>query len=130
MTSCVCGVVWVMWQTTCGVVIRSVINENGTGGSSPFWMSSPFQSIVVPSSRGGVPVFSRPRANPQRRRVCDKPSAGGSPAPRAGVFPLPNREEPAEKGPSGQANPAGRDPPPVAEEEPADPPGSIEQQIL
>ena len=78
-----------MWQTTCGVVIRSVRNENGTGGSSPGCTSSPRQSIVVPSSRGGVPVFRRPSAKPSPRKVCDRPSDGASPTRPAGIFSSP-----------------------------------------
>ena len=35
MMAWVASVVCVMWQTTCGVVILSVKNENGCGGSSP-----------------------------------------------------------------------------------------------
>ena len=89
MTACVRGVVSVMWQTICGVVIRPVRNENGTGGSSPGWTASPRQSIVVPSSRGGVPVLRRPSAKPQRRSVCDSPSAGASPTRPAGIFSCP-----------------------------------------
>ena len=85
----VAGVVVVMWQAICGVVIRSVMNENGGGGSSPGWLSSPAQSIVVPSSRGGVPVLSRPSAKPARARVCASPCDGGSPTRPAGIFSSP-----------------------------------------
>ena len=79
-----------MWQTTCGVVIRPVRNENGTGGSSPGWTPSPRQSIVVPSSRGGVPVLRRPSEKPQRASVRDSPSAGASPTRPAGIFSFPS----------------------------------------
>ena len=89
MTACVAGVVVVMWQTTCGVVMRSVMKENGGGGSSPGWTSSPAQSIVRPSSRGGVPVLSRPSAKPQRASVRDRPSDGCSPTRPAGIFSSP-----------------------------------------
>ena len=37
-----------------------VRKEKGEGGSSPGCISRLAQSIVRPSSRGGVPVFSRP----------------------------------------------------------------------
>src|SRR6516225_12344850 len=84
MTACVAGVVVVMWQGTCDVVMASVIKENGGGGSSPGWTSSPAQLIVRPSSRGGVPVLSRPRAKPKRARVRDRPSDGFSPTRPAG----------------------------------------------
>jgi len=56
----VAGVVRVIPHWICGVVMRSVITENGSGGSSPGCISTTDQSMVVPSSRGGVPVFSRP----------------------------------------------------------------------
>jgi len=51
MTACVAGVVVVMWQGTCDVVMASVIKENGGGGSSPGWTSSPAQLIVVVACR-------------------------------------------------------------------------------
>ena len=41
--------------------------------------------MVRPSSRGGVPVFSRPSAKPQRSRVAERPIAGASPTRPAGV---------------------------------------------
>ena len=54
-----------MWQAICGVVIAVVRNEKGEGGSSPGCTSSAAQSMVRPSSRGGVPVFSRPIVKPK-----------------------------------------------------------------
>ena len=63
----------------------SVSAENGSGGSSPGCMSRPAQSMVRPSSRGGVPVLSRPSANPSRSSVRDSPTAGASPTRPAGV---------------------------------------------
>ena len=56
---------------------------------SPGWISSAAQSMVRPSSRGGVPVLSRPSAKPSRSRVADKPSAGASPTRPAGVVSSP-----------------------------------------
>ena len=53
--------------------MRSVRVENGSGGSSPGCISNAAQSIVVPSSRGGVPVFSRPSAKPTRSSVRESP---------------------------------------------------------
>ncbi len=41
--------------------------------------------MVRPSSRGGVPVFSRPSAKPQRSRVEERPIAGASPTRPAGI---------------------------------------------
>jgi hypothetical protein len=56
----VSAVVKVMPQAICGVSIRSVRNENGTGSSSPGCISSRSQAMVAPSRRAGVPVFRRP----------------------------------------------------------------------
>ena len=79
-----------MPQAICGVVMRSVRNENGTGGSSPGCISSPAQSMVRPSSRGGVPVLSRPSAQaqpverlgqPDRRRLADRGRPGSLRSP-------------------------------------------------
>ena len=41
----------------CGLAMRSVSSENGTGSSSAAWLSSEAQSIVRPSRRGGVPFL-------------------------------------------------------------------------
>ena len=69
-----------MWQATCGVVIRSVRNENGGGGSSPGWISSPAQSIVravEPRRRAGLEPPEREAGarqglrQPARRRLAD-----------------------------------------------------------
>ena len=89
MISCVAAVVRVMPHWICGVVMRSVSVENGSGGSSPGCISTAAQSIVVPSSRGGVPVLSRPSAKPSRSRVSDSPTAGASPTRPAGVWRSP-----------------------------------------
>ena len=73
-----------MWQGSCGAAAAVVSSAKNSGGSSPCWISSAPQSIVAPSSRGGVPVFSRPKANPARlealrqrdRRPLPEPSSG------------------------------------------------------
>ena len=89
MTAWVSGIVRVMWQSTCGVVIAVVRVENGSGGSSPGCRSRPAQSIVLPSSRGGVPVFSRPSRKPARSSVGASPTEGASPTRPAGIFTSP-----------------------------------------
>src|SRR3954471_4943490 len=86
ITSWVAAVVRVMPHWICAVVIRSVITENGSGGSSPGCISTDDQSIVVPSSRGGVPVFNRPSVKPVRSNDFERPSAGASPTRPAGQF--------------------------------------------
>ncbi|MDT4865753.1 hypothetical protein FQZ97_1005760 [compost metagenome] len=86
MMAWVSGVVRVIPQSICGVVILSVIKENGTGSSSADCISRLCQSIVRPSRRGGVPVLSRPTAKPRPRKVSESPSAGFSPMRPAGIF--------------------------------------------
>ena len=83
--SCVAGSVRVMPHWICGVSMRAVSIENGSGGSSPGCISTADQSMVLPSSRGGVPVLSRPSAKPIRSSVSDSPTAGASPTRPAGV---------------------------------------------
>ena len=83
----------------CGVVIRSVITENGSGGSSPGCISTADQSIVVPSSLGGVPVFSRPSVKPARSNDFESPIAGASSTRPAGQFFSPRWINPRRKVP-------------------------------
>ena len=64
-----------IWRLT----IRSVRVENGSGGSSPGCEIQADQSMVLPSRRGGVPVFSRPSEKPAEISRSDRPSAGASP---------------------------------------------------
>src|SRR5213592_2409587 len=83
----VAAFVRVMPHWTCGFSMRSVRVENGSGGSSPGCISTAAQSIVLPSSRGGVPVLSLPSANPRRSSVKERPIAGASPTRPAGEAP-------------------------------------------
>ena len=120
-----------MWQTICGVVIRSVRNEKGSGGSSPGCISSPAQSIVPPSSRGGVPVLSRPeRETRSGASVRDSPSDGASPTRPAGIFSSPVWMRPPRNVPvvSTTRPAASRRPSPSTS--PATRPRRVEQQIL
>ena len=95
-------VVAVIWQSIWGVSIRAVRKDIGSGGQSPGWRSSAAQSMVRPSSRGGVPVLSRPRAKPSRSRVADSPRAGASPTRPAGVVSVADMDQAAEEGAGGQ----------------------------
>ncbi len=61
----VSGVVQVTPQATWGRSIVLVRKENGDGSASPDCISSTDQSMVEPSRRAGVPVFSRPMARPR-----------------------------------------------------------------
>ena len=85
----------------CGVVIRSVITENGSGGSSPGCISTADQSIVVPSRRGGVPVLSRPRVNPARSKEARKAHRRRLADPAGGPVLLAEMDQTAEKGAGG-----------------------------
>ena len=58
--------------------------------------------MVVPSSRGGVPVFSRPSAKPARSSVRESPVAGASPDPAGRNLPLADVDEAAQKRAGGQ----------------------------
>ena len=99
MMSWVAGVVRVMPHWICRLAIRSVSTENGSGGSSPGCISSAAQSIVVPSSRGGVPVLRRPSAKPARSSVRDRPIDGASPTRPAGICRSPIWMRPRRKVP-------------------------------
>ena len=58
--------------------------------------------MVRPSSRGGVPVLSRPKAKPRRSRVADSPRAGASPTRPAGVVSVADMDQAAQEGAGGQ----------------------------
>ena len=89
MIRCVSAVVRVIPHSICGTVILSVSVENGIGGSSAGCISSTDQSIVRPSSRGGVPVFKRPSGNDILARRVASIFDGASPIRPACVRSLP-----------------------------------------
>src|SRR5690606_12956435 len=62
MSSCVRSLVWVIQHGSCfGCMLACPMYENtGTGSRSPGCSSNTLKSMVRPSMRGGVPVFSRP----------------------------------------------------------------------
>ena len=72
------SVVRVMAQAIWRVRIADVKEEKGSGSSSPYCGSRRSQAMVLPSSRGGVPVFNLPTAKPLFLKRVDNPSAGGS----------------------------------------------------
>lgn len=57
---------------------------NGTGVESPSWRCIPIKSIVLPSSRAGVPVCKRPSLNPAFFNEAESPVEGLSPSLPAG----------------------------------------------
>ncbi len=114
MMAWVWSVVRVMWQAICGVVIALLRKEKGSGGSSPCWRSRAPQSMVRPSRRGGVPVFSLPIVSPRPYSVRDSPRDGGS-VPLARLHP-PSRnlgfsdmDKPIEERAGGQYHRTGAD---------------------
>ena len=95
--SCTLRLVYVMWQSVWGTRMRVVSVENGSGGSSPGCASSDVQSTVRPSMRGGVPVFRRPRRNPNALRAQDRPRERRLSDPPGGNCPASDVDQPVEK---------------------------------
>ena len=87
--------------------MRVVSIENGSGGSSPGCISSAAQSIVRPSSRGGVPVFKRPSAKPARSSVSERPIARRLADAAGRNFLFADMDEAAQKRAGGQNHRAG-----------------------
>ena len=77
--------------------------------------------MVRPSSRGGVPVFSRPSRKPKRSRVAASPIAGASPTRPAGIWHRADMDEPAQEGPRGEHGGTASDRSAVAEDDAGDP---------
>ena len=86
MISWVRALVRVIAQNSCGAVRPALIGDIVQSPSSDGWRSRPAQSIVRPSSRGGVPVLSRASgrleraelAGERRRRALADPAAGAA----------------------------------------------------
>src|SRR4051812_46940516 len=74
-------------------------HRKGSGGWSPGCISTAPQSIVVPSSRGGVPVLSLPKPKPARSKDLESPSAGASSRRPAGQVFSPRWMSPRRKVP-------------------------------
>src|SRR2546422_9160381 len=89
MMRCVSAFVYVRWQQTCGIGIRSVRNENGGGGSSPGCGVRTEKAMVSRSRRGGGPGLSPPTSKPDPRLQAERGSAASPPAPpaREEVYP-------------------------------------------
>ena len=75
----VSGVVCAMWQLICRSGSVRVRKLNGVGSASPGCSSNLLQSIVRPSSRGGVPVFNRHSRSPSRFKLSPSRTLAGSP---------------------------------------------------
>ena len=71
--------------------------------------------MVRPSSRGGVPVLSRPSANPSASSVRESPIAGASPTRPAGVLLLADMDEAAQERAGREHHRAGAELAPVRE---------------
>ena len=107
MMAWVASVVVVTPHSICGLAIRPVRNENGTGGSSPGCISRPAQSIERPSRRAGVPVLSRPSRRSSARSRSESPLAGGLAMPARGGLLLAAMDDPAQERAGGQDDGAG-----------------------
>ena len=83
------ALVRVIPHSICGTSILSVSVENGTGSKSAGCMARRDQSIVRPSRRAGVPVFSRPIGSFISRSRFASATEGCSPTRPAGVRSVP-----------------------------------------
>src|ERR1035437_6094868 len=92
----VSSVVYPTWHSIWGRSIRSVMKENGVGTASPGCGSNWDQSMVRPSTRGGVPVFKRVQCNPNVRNWSPSNCEGASP-----FRPPPDVGQAIEEGPGG-----------------------------
>jgi hypothetical protein len=109
--------------------MRAVSIENGSGGSSPGCISTADQSIVAPSSRGGVPVLRRPSAKPSRSSVSRQSDGGGlaDPAGRRLLFAHVN--QPAQERAGRQDDGAAGDFAAVLQPDTGDPVGGNQQIV-
>ena len=71
--------------------------------------------MVRPSSRGGVPVFSRPSAKPQRSSVSGKPDRRRFADPAGRDLLFADMDEAAQERPGGQNHRAGRQNPAIGQ---------------
>ena len=93
VAACVFAFVYVTPHGTWRLVMRDVRNENGDGVSSPCCSSSEAQSIVVESSRAGVPVFLYFLGTIDPKRVEAAQREGADPLPSLHsdlYFPVPD----------------------------------------
>ncbi len=85
--------------------------------------------MVVPSSRGGVPVFSRPSAKPNRSSVSGQADRRRLPDPAGRRLPFADMDQPAQKCAGGQHHGAGRELAAVRESEPGGPAARHDQVV-
>ncbi len=131
MRACDAGVVPVMAQGICGVVMRAVRNENGGGGSSPGWDSSacPIDGAAVQTRRRSGLEPSQAEAATRQRLRRGRPRAPRRRGPAA-IFSSPIWMSPRRNVPvvMTTAPAARRSPAPVTT--PAHGAGRIQHQIL
>ena len=121
MRRSVSGVVCAMWQHDLAqrrifFVVRKL---KGVGSASPGCSSKLDQSMVRPSSRGGVPVLRRHSRRPSRFRAFAEQDAGGFAAAAGGVLLLAAVDEAVEECAGGDDDGCGVDGAAVAELEAA-----------
>ena len=107
-------------RRSAGAPSRPDRNENGTIGSSPCSAGNREKSMLRRSSRGGVPVLSRPISKPQPRSDSASACVGGSPARPAGRCSSPMCTSPFRNVPVVTTSDRARDDVAVLELEPAD----------
>ncbi len=129
MMACVASVVRVTAQVICGVVIRSVRNENGTGGSSAACCSRPSQSIEALLSRAGVPVLRRPSCSPNPYSRSGQLEGGGLAGAPGGDLLLAEVDQAIEECAGGQHHGAGGKAAAVAGDDAANP-AVLDDQVL
>ena len=121
ITAWVAGVVLVMWQSTCGLVIAVVSAENGSGGSSPGWRSRrrPVDRAAVETGRGpGLQAAPREAGALEGRGEAGRWLLADPPG---GDLPLADMDEAPQEGPGGDHDGRAGEPPPVAEKNRNDP---------
>ena len=102
MMSCVAGVVRVMPHWICGLSMRSVSIENGSGGSSPGCISTAAQSIVravEPRRRAGLQPAERKAEPLQRARQAERRRLAD---PAGRNLPFADMDQPAQERAGGQ----------------------------
>ena len=98
------------------------MKENGVGTASPGCGSNCDQSMVRPSSRGGVPVFNRVQCKPSVRSWSPSNWEGASPFRPQLYVMLADVRQPVEERPGGDDHGAGIDSSAVPQQNAGHPP--------
>ena len=108
MTAWVAAVVRVMPHSICGLAMPlGQGRERLRRLVARLHLAAPPSRWCVPSSRGGVPVFSRPSAKPSRSSVRDRPERRRLADPAGRRLLLADMDQAAQEGAGGQHHRAG-----------------------